>query len=111
MREHIGRGIALAESLDAKLASRPDLFTMFTRARFALLSFRVVGRDDAEVNARTERLYDTLNASGKVYLTSTVVNGQVAIRVSTSTAAVREEHIQATFELIVKETEALLAKE
>lgn len=111
MREHIGRGIALAESLDEKLASRPDLFTMFTRARFALLSFRVVGRDDAEVNARTEKLYDMLNASGKVYLTSTVVNGQFAIRVSTSTAAVREEHIQATFELIVKETEALLAKE
>ncbi|KAM3475653.1 hypothetical protein MY8738_007295 [Beauveria namnaoensis] len=110
LRAHVARGIALGQSLDDKLAARPDLFTLFTRARFALVSFRVVGADEQERNARTETLYETLNASGKVYLTSTVVNGKFAIRVSTSTAAVREEHVQATFDLIVRETEALLAK-
>ncbi|EJP69401.1 Aromatic-L-amino-acid decarboxylase [Beauveria bassiana] len=110
LRAHVARGIRLGQSLDDKLAARPDLFTLFTRARFALVSFRVVGADEQERNARTETLYETLNASGKVYLTSTVVNGKFAIRVSTSTAAVREEHVQATFDLIVKETEALLAK-
>ncbi|KAM3538337.1 hypothetical protein ARSEF1564_008745 [Beauveria bassiana] len=110
LRAHVARGIALGQSLDDKLAARPDLFTLFTRARFALVSFRVVGADEQERNARTETLYETLNASGKVYLTSTVVNGKFAIRVSTSTAAVREEHVQATFDLIVRETEAQLAK-
>ncbi|KAJ6780820.1 hypothetical protein PWT90_00507 [Aphanocladium album] len=110
LREHVRRGMAMCESLDAKLRTRPDLFSIFTKARFALVSFRVVGADEDEVNKRTERLYETLNASGQVYLTSTVVNGKFAIRVSTSTNAVREEHVQSTFDLIVKETEALLAK-
>ncbi|KAJ4164921.1 hypothetical protein LMH87_006574 [Akanthomyces muscarius] len=110
LRAHVRRGIELGQSLDAKLAARPDLFTLFTRARFALVSFRVVGATEDERNARTERLYETLNASGRVYLTSTVVNGTFAIRVSTSTAAVQEEHVQATFDLIAKEAEALLAK-
>ncbi|ATY65254.1 aromatic-L-amino-acid decarboxylase [Cordyceps militaris] len=110
LRAHVQRGIDLGRSLDDKLAARPDLFVSFTPARFALVSFRVVGADDDERNARTETLYETLNASGQVYLTSTIVNAIFAIRVSTSTAAVREEHVQATFDLIVKETEALLAK-
>ncbi|TQV96210.1 hypothetical protein V2A60_003351 [Cordyceps javanica] len=111
LRAHVRRGIDLGRLLGDKIASRPDLLAPFTPARFALVSFRVVGRDEAQRNARTERLYETLNASGHVYLTSTVVNGTFAIRVSTSTAAVREEHVQATFDLIVRETEALLAQE
>ncbi|OAA68833.1 aromatic-L-amino-acid decarboxylase [Cordyceps fumosorosea ARSEF 2679] len=111
LRAHVSRGIELGRSLDEKLAGRPDLFVPFTRARFALVSFRVVGVDDAQRNERTERLYEALNASGKVYLTSTVVNSVFAIRVATSTAAIREEHIQSTFDLIVQETEVLLAKE
>lgn len=111
MRAHIQRGIDLGVSLQEKLAGRSDLFGLFTPARFALLSFRVTagGGSTEEINKRTERLYEALNASGQIYLTSTVVNGVFAIRVSTSTASVTEEHIQSTFDLIVKVTEEQLA--
>lgn len=108
--EHVQRGIDLGTLLDGKLASRPDLFAPFAPTRFALVTFFVVGSDEKERNKRTEELYETLNASGQVYLTSTVVGGTFVIRVTTSTAAVREKHVQATFDLIVRETEALLAK-
>lgn len=110
LQAHVRNGIVLAEKMQEKLASRPDLFTLFTKARFGLLSFRVkaaAGDEEDKVNKVTETLYETLNASGKMYLTATVIGGKFAIRICTSVAAMRDEHIDKVFETIVAETEKL----
>ncbi|KAG4275813.1 aromatic-L-amino-acid decarboxylase [Fusarium proliferatum] len=110
LQAHIRNGVTLGESLQSKLASRPDLFTIFTSARFGLVTFRVKGADEAEINARTEELYEWVNRTGEFYLTSTVVNDKFAIRVCTGVERVREEHVQRIFDVLVERTEEDLGK-
>ncbi|KHN97943.1 aromatic-L-amino-acid decarboxylase [Metarhizium album ARSEF 1941] len=105
LQAHIRNGVAMGEKLEGRLASRKDLFVLFTRARFGLLSLRVAGRDEDEVNARTETVYEAVNAAGKFYLTSTVVGGKFAIRVCLGVPSVREEHVQGVFEALVTQAE------
>ncbi|CAH0026159.1 unnamed protein product [Clonostachys rhizophaga] len=104
LQNHIRNGVALGESLQAKIKSRPDLFTVFTPARFGLVTLRVKGADEDEINARTEALYESVNGTGEFYLTSTVVNGKFAIRVCTGVERVREEHVQQLFDEFVVRT-------
>ncbi|KAL7915642.1 Endomembrane protein 70 domain-containing protein [Trichoderma velutinum] len=111
LQAHIRNGVTLGESLEAKLATRPDLLTIFTKARFGLVSFRAKGDSEEQINSRTEKLYEAINASGQFYLTSTVVNGHFAIRVCTGVAAVREEHVQNLFDLLVETVEGQLKLE
>jgi aromatic-L-amino-acid/L-tryptophan decarboxylase len=110
LQAHIRNGVTLGESLQTKLVSRPDLFTIFTPARFGLVTFRVKGGDEKEINARTEELYEWVNRTGEFYLTSTIVNDKFAIRVCTGVERVREEHVQRIFDVLVERTEADLGK-
>ncbi|KAI5463113.1 pyridoxal phosphate-dependent transferase [Mariannaea sp. PMI_226] len=110
LQSHIRNGVSLGESLEAKLASRSDLFSIFTPARFGLVTFRVQGASEEEINQRTEKLYEEVNAEGEFYLTSTIVNGKFAIRVCTGVERVREEHVQRLFDLVAEKTEADLTK-
>ncbi|KAM0230405.1 hypothetical protein ACHAP5_011367 [Fusarium lateritium] len=80
LQAHIRNGITLSESLQTKLASRPDLFTIFTPARYGLITFRVQGDTEKEINTRTEELYEWVNKTGEFYLTSTIINDKFAIR-------------------------------
>lgn len=107
LRRHIRNGIALCEVLEAKIRGRPDLFTVFTPASFALLSLRIVGAGEQEVNTRTQQVFERVNAAGEFYLTATVVDEKFAIRVCTAVADVREEHVQRVFEVLVEEAERL----
>ncbi|KAH6607844.1 nonaspanin tm9sf [Trichoderma cornu-damae] len=111
LQAHIRSGVALGESLQAKLEGRPDLFAIFTKARFGLVTFRAKAEGEDEINHRTEKLYEAINASGRFYLTSTVVNGHFAIRVCTGVASVREENVQKLFDLLVETVQGQLKQE
>lgn len=54
-----------------------------------------------EANALTKEVYERINASGKVFLTSGVVNGIYAIRVVSANEKANETSMRAAFELIV----------
>lgn len=117
LREHVKRHVDLAEVLQGKIAGRGDLFTIFTEARFALVTFRVnvetkTGEADADkekrINKRTEKLYNAINDGGEFFLTSTVVNGHFAIRVCTGVERVGEEQVQRLFDLLVESTEGIV---
>lgn len=108
LQAHIRSGVELAESLQAKLESRPDLFTIFTKARFGLVTFRLKAADEATINDITQKLYLKVNADGEFYWTSTKVNGKFAIRVSTSTPNTQEKHMQQLFELLVRDATPLV---
>ncbi|KAL9488961.1 hypothetical protein ACSS6W_001238 [Trichoderma asperelloides] len=111
LQAHIQSGITLGESLEAKLVTRPDLFTIFTKAHFGLVTFRVSGDSEDKINSRTSKLYEAINAGGQFYLTSTVVKDHFAIRVCTGVATVQEETIQKLFDLLVETTEGQLKLE
>ena len=59
-------------------------------------------------NILTEEVYERINASGKLFLTSGVVNRVYAIRVVSANEKTNEDSLRAAFELIVTTTEEVL---
>lgn len=110
------------EGLRAYIREHLRLSEMFERwvkddARFELLAPRTVnlvcfrlrprtGESLPEVNARTKRLLDTLNATGNVYLTHTTLvrdgESRFTIRFMIGTATTREEHVRNAWSLIAE---------
>lgn len=105
---HVRRGIAFCEKLEAKVRDRDDLFSVLTPARFALMSLRVRGCGEEQINERTEALYEHIISRGLFYLTSTVVNAKLAIRVSTGGQALEWEHVERLLASLVAGAERLV---
>ena len=121
LRAHIRKHVGLAERFVALLRGRPDLFEIVTGPRFALTVFRLKGRGKGEgegaaaatleeQNALTKRLYETVLAEGKIFLSSTVVGGVYAIRHNPATPFVEERHVDKHFEIFVQAAEKTLAQ-
>lgn len=72
---------------------------------------------DAEANALldanriTKEVYERVNNSGEVYLTSTVVSGVCCIRVVSASPWAEEKYLRKCFEVLVREAEAVLSEE
>ncbi|CAF9921235.1 MAG: hypothetical protein GOMPHAMPRED_002265 [Gomphillus americanus] len=58
-----------------------------------------------EANALTQAVYEAINAAGKIFITSTVVNDVYAIRVVSANPLTDVEHVRAGFDEIVRVTE------
>lgn len=107
LQEYIRRGIGLGESFAEKLRSRPDLFEILTGPSFALVVFRLVGKDDEEKNRLTKALCEKINTSGKMWVTPTVLDGRFAIRFMTGVRTTEKEHVDAAFASIVSYSEEI----
>ncbi|EON96603.1 putative aromatic-l-amino-acid decarboxylase protein [Phaeoacremonium minimum UCRPA7] len=112
LQAYIRRTTKNGELFAELLGSRPDLFEILTGPRFALTVFRMVGRsagaDTEEKNACTKELCETVNASGKIWITGTMLDGQFAIRVMTANQLTEEEHVRKGFQVIVETAEMIL---
>ncbi|RTE74713.1 hypothetical protein BHE90_010855 [Fusarium euwallaceae] len=109
LQAHVRKGVVLGESLEAKLRSRPDLFSIMTCAHFGLLAFRLCsGGNEQLMNARIETLCERVNRRGQFFLTGTTVNGKFVIRVCASGASASEEHISRLFKLFLEEAERIM---
>ena len=62
-------------------------------------------------NALTKSVYESINATGEIFLTSSVVKGVYAIRVVSANERTDEEHLRKAFNILVKTTEGLLRKQ
>jgi aromatic-L-amino-acid decarboxylase len=111
IREYIRKTIGLAEWFEELLKTREDLFETVAGPSFALVVFRLVGKvgqegaaEDklSEGNKLTRSLCDKANGSGKVWVTSTVLDGRYAIRFMTAVSTTEKKHIDMAFELFVK---------
>ncbi|KAL9128347.1 MAG: hypothetical protein Q9217_002951 [Psora testacea] len=61
-------------------------------------------------NAVTKEVYERVNGSGKLFLTSGVINGLYAIRVISANQKTNEQSLRAGFELIVDIAEEILGQ-
>ncbi len=102
LRRRVANHIALARELAEQVKAAPD-FELVTPPSLALFCFRYrpPGVDgEAALDALNQRLLETLNDSGEVYLTQTLVGGRYAIRFVVGQTSTERRHVQAAWRKI-----------
>ena len=94
LQHHIREHVRLGQQFAAWVAGDPR-FELAAPAPLSLVCFRL--RDGDEAN-RT--LLEKLNASGKLYLTHTVLDGKYTLRLAIGGTLTEERHVAAAWELI-----------
>ncbi len=107
LRAHIEGDVALAQEL-ARWIEADDRFEVVAPHPLSLVCLRPrwPGRGEQEADGLTMSVIDSLNRSGKVYLTHTKVAGRTVIRVAIGAPTTRHEHVTAVWELIRAEVAA-----
>jgi aromatic-L-amino-acid decarboxylase len=89
-----------------EFASWVDADARFERAApvpFALVCFRLrrrPGESAADADARSRALVATLNATGRVFLTHTALDGRYTIRLAVGARATERRHVVEVWEML-----------
>ena len=98
VRLHITFARKLADEIrkqpDFELLNEPQLNTVCFRFRPTRIT------QDQELDALNEKLLSALNASGKLFLSHTRLNGKYTLRMVTSQTYVKEKHVMMAWDLI-----------
>ncbi|OQY82579.1 MAG: aspartate aminotransferase family protein [Chloroflexi bacterium UTCFX4] len=94
LRYHVRQHIALAQNFAAQIR-QAEKFELVAPAPLNLVCFRHVNGD-----AFNRQLLERLNASGRVYLTHTILNGQYALRLCVGQTSTQERHVAEAWRLI-----------
>lgn len=108
LKRHIRRTIEIGESFTVLVRSRPDLFSVVAPPAFALTVFvvnPVGGGGVEEANKVTKVVYEKVNEEGRIFITSTVVDGVYAIRVVGAGPRVKKESLERAFGIVVEMAE------
>lgn len=115
LKAHIRKTVTLGELFTGLLESRRDLFEIIAEPRFGLNVFTVKPGNGAstlqgeerlkKANGLTKEVFEKVNAQGKIYLTSTVLDGVYAIRVVNGNQQVEEKYVRRAFDIILKAVE------
>ncbi len=102
LREHIRLGRLFAGWVDAD-----DSFERFGDANLATVCFRKVRSTrseprDEELNSLNRELLSRLNATGRVFLTGTMLKGRYLIRLALGHLSTTEAHLREAWELIAR---------
>jgi aromatic-L-amino-acid decarboxylase len=112
LQEYIRRTTKNGEEFAEALRQRSDLFEIVTGPSFALTVFRLAAKAEGasleERNALTRQLYDNVNATGKIWLTSTELDGRFAIRLMTGVRTTEREHIETAVKTLVEVAEKVM---
>ncbi|KAJ4386078.1 hypothetical protein N0V93_008970 [Gnomoniopsis smithogilvyi] len=110
IQEYIRSGICLADQFAGWLRGRPDLFEIITGPSFALTVFRIkdLNGDENTMNKLTKAVYEEINSTGKLWVTSTMLEGKFTIRFMTANRMTEVSHVREGFELIEKTAERLV---
>ena len=102
MQAHVREHVRLA-SLFESLIRSDQRFEIAAERKLNLVCFRLWG-EGPETDARNKALLDAINASGRAFLTHTVVEtagvSKFVLRMAIGAVQTREEHIRRTWELI-----------
>lgn len=101
LRFHIGEHMRLAR-LFAGRVTGSSAFELLSDPPFNLVCFR-----HAKGNAFNKLLMDTLNQSGKIFLSHTILDGTFWLRMSIGQTQTREEHVEKAWELIKATSESI----
>ena len=107
LQEHIRKHVKLGEVFAGLVRTRSDLFEIMTGPSFALTVFTVIPKvaGKAEQDKITKDVYELVNKRGEIYITSSVIGGDYAIRVVSANPLAEERNIRRAFEILVETAE------
>ncbi|MGF6882456.1 aromatic-L-amino-acid decarboxylase [Nocardia sp. GAS34] len=94
LRTHVRHSVALAQQFAAWVAA-DERFELMAPHPLSLVCFRLRGPDEPN-----QRLLEALNASGRIYLSHTVVRGAFTLRLAIGGTATRYEHVSGAWDHI-----------
>jgi aromatic-L-amino-acid decarboxylase len=94
LRAHIRAHVAMAQDFAARVAG-DGRFELVAPHPLALVTFRLRAGDEA-----TQALLERANATGRVFLTHTQVNGAVAIRMAIGAVRTEPRHVEEAWQLL-----------
>jgi aromatic-L-amino-acid decarboxylase len=94
LQHHIREHVALAQEFASWIASDKD-FEIAAPHPLNLVCFRHKGGDD-----RNQRMMETLNASGELYLTHTKLNGKFTLRLCVGQSQTQRRHVEKAWKSI-----------
>ncbi|HYL92057.1 MAG TPA: aminotransferase class I/II-fold pyridoxal phosphate-dependent enzyme, partial [Alphaproteobacteria bacterium] len=97
LRSHI----AMAQKLAALVDAHPQ-FERVAPVPFSVVCFRFKGSDE-----QNKAIMDRVNASGRVFLSNTVLNGRFVLRLAIGNLATTWDDVQETWELILQAAQAI----
>ncbi|KAL3739496.1 hypothetical protein ACJRO7_020847 [Eucalyptus globulus] len=126
LRSHIRNDCRLAQLFE-ELVAKDDRFEVFFPRNFALVCFRILPSAVAsmasghavenehgeawelnDVNKLNAQLLHAINASGRVFMTHTVVGGVYVLRFAVGAILVRERHVIMAWKLVQERANSLL---
>lgn len=96
LQKHIREHVEMAQEFARWVDDDPNF------ERLAPVSLQLVCFAHTAGNDITKSLLDSINASGKIYLSQTMLRGRFTIRISIGQANTRKRHVRAAWELIQK---------
>ncbi len=94
LRQYVRDHVAAAQAFAGWVDAHPD-FERVAPAPLNLVCFRAAGDDD-----RNRALLDALNASGKMYLTHTVLHGRLTLRLCVGQTHTTRAHVEEAWKAI-----------
>lgn len=86
-----------------------DVFEVMAPVDFSLVCFRLNdGRDEEVLNDLNRQLLESLNQTGKVFLTHTTLRGKYVLRMAIAARTTQERHVRAAWELITSKATEIL---
>jgi aromatic-L-amino-acid decarboxylase len=101
LRRHIRHHVSLAREFADRVAADPR-FELAAPVRLSLVCFRLRAGDDA-----SRRLLESLNASGRLYLTHTRLADRYVLRLALGGTLTEQRHVDAAWEHIQEAVERL----
>jgi aromatic-L-amino-acid decarboxylase len=95
LRQRLRNHVAWAEDLADRVSQHPH-FEIVTSPVLSLFTFRLAGGDDAAQIAFVNRIND----DGRIYITQTQVDGQIAVRFQIGQFDVTQEDVHFAYDVL-----------
>jgi aromatic-L-amino-acid decarboxylase len=116
LRQHLRAHIALAEGFRSWIEESPS-FELLAPVPFSVVCFRHRPHDlpesreaEAYLNRLNERLLDSVNRAGEVFMSHTQLNGKFTLRLAIGNVRTTEAYVRQAWELLQEHAERLDAE-
>ncbi|UCE22117.1 MAG: aspartate aminotransferase family protein [Candidatus Aminicenantes bacterium] len=108
LQKIVGEHIRLAQMFKGWVEEH-DAFELMAPVDFSLVCFRLNdGRGEEALNDLNKQLLESLNQTGKVFLTHTSLRGKYVLRMAIAARTTQERHVREAWELIASKAAEIL---